>query len=259
MDSVVPPLPMSVAQFMTALLDRGVGEQEIDAAIADRALLSQIASLLRGEPDEPLVDISGEFDQRAMRRQIKHLFGPLFKVYRREERTCQIDSSEGGNPEGFAWTEGATPEGLASSDIFRELLEGLGYQHIAIMVWRSGLLDGKEVSVREVAERLGVAEAIVTKLRSEATQHMQARLFRKAEYRLRMYVRKSDHPSSDETPIEQLQLTPRVHIALKRAGINTVEKLAMLPTSKLEGIRTIGDGSVEEIRVALRTRGIELS
>lgn len=258
--SVQPATYGQVAQFMTALLTRGVGEQEIEAANADRALMTRIASQLRGEPDRSFVDISGEFEQRAMKRAAKRLLAGTYKDYKNSQRRHQAHSeSSEGIPEGYGWTEGVAPEELATSDIFRYLLDGLSDQHAAVAVWRSGLLDGKEVSVGEVAERLGISESGAMKLRSEATRHMQTRLFGKAEYRLRQYVHQSPELRSEETSIEDLKLDVRIYNALRREGVSTIEQLARLSEDELRTIRTLGSGSIGEIRAALGARGIELS
>lgn len=58
-----------------------------------------------------------------------------------------------------------------------------------------------------------------------------------------------------QTPIEKLQLSPRSHNCLKRAGINTVGDVVRMSEAELLRIRNFGQQSLEELRQRLHEHG----
>lgn len=53
--------------------------------------------------------------------------------------------------------------------------------------------------------------------------------------------------------IEELNLSVRTYNCLKRAGINTVDELRVIPIDELEMIRGMGERGLEEIAEKLLT------
>ncbi len=58
-----------------------------------------------------------------------------------------------------------------------------------------------------------------------------------------------------QTPIEKLQLSPRSHNCLKRAGINMVGDVVRMSEAELLRIRNFGQQSLEELRHRLHEHG----
>lgn len=67
----------------------------------------------------------------------------------------------------------------------------------------------------------------------------------------------SEEKGSDES-IETLKLKPRIQNILQRAGITTVNQLAVTSREDLLKIKNFGQKSLKEIKAALKEKGIEL-
>lgn len=65
-------------------------------------------------------------------------------------------------------------------------------------------------------------------------------------------------PIEGDTPIECLDLTNRPYLCLKRAGINTVQKLLTLNEEQLKHIRNLGGKSLAEIKDKLSDLDLKL-
>ena len=65
-------------------------------------------------------------------------------------------------------------------------------------------------------------------------------------------------PKKEDTPIEDLDLTNRPYLCLKRAKINTVQELLTLNEKQLKHIRNLGKKSLAEIKDKLSYRGLKL-
>ena len=59
-----------------------------------------------------------------------------------------------------------------------------------------------------------------------------------------------------QIPIERLQLSPRSHNCLKRAGVNTVEDVVRMSEAQLLRLRNFGGQSLEELREKLHDNGL---
>jgi Bacterial RNA polymerase, alpha chain C terminal domain len=62
--------------------------------------------------------------------------------------------------------------------------------------------------------------------------------------------------SSYNVPIEELCLTVRCYIALKRDGIDTVGQLVMLPERRVRKLKNVPPGTMDELRGKLHQLGL---
>lgn len=74
----------------------------------------------------------------------------------------------------------------------------------------------------------------------------------------RQQVTEGDTIRSEYTPIEILNFSPRTLNALVNGGIGSIEQLTQCSDSKLENLRGFGKKAMDEVREALKKRGLKL-
>jgi hypothetical protein len=238
-DTTVSPVSIQQLAQAEALLRRGgVGPKHWKLLVDDVAVRNRvIRAMLVNQEDPPLVDISGEFDQGAMDRFVRHVF---------ESHIHWLEL-------GYRYVDGQEPGDLATTETIKDLLEGLDSFHVAVAVLRSGFLDGKEIKASEVAKRLGVTTDRVSHARAEVTKHVRAR--QKSEYPLATFTR-GDKPV--DRSIEDLNLSVRSYNALIREGVRSIEDLTEKSADELLNIRNFGRGSLDEVQNILAEHGLGL-
>lgn len=257
MDTIVPvTLPKVTTKFMEALASRGVGDVELQATLDNVVLLNQIAALMVPPIDIDL-DLSGEFDKPAMERLVTHLFKDYVKNQRSVAREAEL------YPGKYAWIAGFMPERLVDTRIMKVLLDGLSDRHIAVAVWRSGLLDGKEVDVPEVARRLGLSNKKVSRMRTHANRHIKERA--REHYHFGRWVRTTEFGPATRrdrvttaSPIEDLGLSFRAYNILKCADIRTVADLTARSHDELADLRNFGTSLIDQVELRLQSHGLHL-
>jgi len=257
MDTIVPVTLPKVAKFMEALTSRGVGDNELQATLDNVVVLNQIAALMVPPIDIGL-DLSGEFDKTAMERLVTH----VFKDYVRHQQSINRDAEL--YPGKYTWIQGYMPEDLVDTRIMKELLEGLSDRHVAVAVLRSGLVDGREVTVNEVVKRLGLKSAKqVSHLRAQANAHIKARA--RELYRFGRWARaiQPERPVrrgqlAPDSPVEDMGLSFRAYNILKREGIPTVADLTARTRDDLMNLRNFGLRCVDEVELMLNSSGLHL-
>ena len=65
--------------------------------------------------------------------------------------------------------------------------------------------------------------------------------------------------ANDDIPIDELNLSVRLHSALWRSGINTLSELCMMTDTQLLRVPNLGRKSLNEIKHVLRQRGLTKS
>jgi hypothetical protein len=259
MDTIVPVTLPQVAKFMEALASRGVGKDELQRVLDDVVTINKVAALMVPAIDIGL-DISGEFDTKAMLKLVKH----VFKDYINHQRMIERDHAV--SPHRYTWLPGSNLEDIATTEVMKELLDGLGNRHVAVAVLRSGLLDGHEVVVNEVAARLGLSGSKgakqVTQLRSQANAHIKAR--QRELYPFGRWVRRTNlseityQTLTAASPIEDMRLNRKAYNLLKHAGINTVGDLLKKSLDDLLDIRNLGRSHVDQIALILDASNLYL-
>lgn len=256
MDTIVPVALATATKFCQAMQARGVGNDQMLQALQDAITLNQVAALMN--PVTVDLDLSGEFDHRAMDKLVKYLFGDFISFQHVTRRSREAE------PHKYVWLNGGTPEGLAHTDVLKQLLDGLSELHIAVVVLRSGLLDGREVPVREVVERLGLSSGKQAgHLRTQANAHIKARQRELFPFG-RWVLKGSDDVDAVrqqvtlESPIEELHLPLRATSALERNGIHTVGQLIACTRGDLIDVRNLGRIHIDEIERVLSVCGLEL-
>lgn len=180
METIVPSPSATigqVARFIQLLERHGVAGPEIQRFIDDVELRNQVVSLMR--PLEQIIDISGDFNNNGLNRLVDHYWQGLRYF-------------EGFVAQGYCRLEGTyTRDTLATSEVARDLLEGLGSLQTAVFVLRLGLVSGKATSVEDTAKQLGIATRDVNTLRRQANRHIESRA---EKYPLPKLVFRSDAP-----------------------------------------------------------------
>lgn len=253
MDTIVPdPMPTlrQVVRFIELLGIQGVAGPQIQHFIDDIEFRTRVVRVMQQESNKSLIDISGEFDQDAMKLLIEHLFD--YDIRRM-----------GWLKEGYALTNGCQPMDLAATSIVKDLLDGLSPLHVAVAVLRSGLLGGKKVAPQDVAVRLNISTTQVSKIRSEATRYIKARQRRLYPFARWVTMKPAEYTGLIEvtvqgSPIENMQFTTRTYNSLVREGIHTVGELASKSRYELAEIRNVGSSSLDEIEAALARHGFHL-
>lgn len=261
MDTIVPVTVKKVAKLVEAFESRGIGNDQIQAVLDNLELLNRVTALM-APPLEPPLDLSGQFDKGAMQR----LIGYLYKRAISSART--LDQIQQSSPDEWEWELGCKIDDLATTTIMKDLLEGLSERHVAVAVLRSGLLDGREVPVNEVVQRLGLVNAKqVSLLRAQANAHLKAR--QASVYPIGRWVRKSTKQAAIEVLEDQSQLTAesllgnvrfstRTYNVLHREGIRTVGDLLRRTRTELADFRNLNDRSLDEIELVLDGAGLHL-
>lgn len=262
MDTIVPVTVKKVAKLVEAFESRGIGNDQIQAVLDDLELLNRVTALM-APPLEPPLDLSGQFNTGAMQRLVKYLFES-----RHMSRSRHMDRLRQENPDDYEWELGCKFNDLATTTIMKDLLDGLSERHVAVAVLRSGLLDGQEVPVNEVVQRLGLAGAKqVSLMRTQANAHIKTRQAR--VYPIGRWVRVSTMQAATEALDDQseltiesslgsMKLTARPYNLLYREGIRTVADLLKRTRSELADIRNMGTSSLDEIELVLGRANLHL-
>lgn len=253
MDTIVPVSFDTGTEFFRQLFDQGVGHAQIGRGVNDPVIMNKvIQALLAGQVTG--IDLSGEFDKAAMRRLVNYLFGDFFsqqeKMQHQQRRFSEM----------YIWLSGVKPDQLARTSAIKSLMEGLSPIHQAVLVLRSGLLDGQEVPPSAVASVLGLVDAKqVSRLRKHANDHVRAHqheLFPFERWVLGAEGRRQNlTPSSS---IEDMGLNARGNECLKRSNIHTVGQLMTKSYGDLIRIRNFGLPMIDEVELALDASGLHL-
>lgn len=256
MDTIVPVTVPKVAKLTEALAARGIHDREFRATLDDVVKLNKIAAIMALPTDIDL-DLSGEFDQEAMVGLVRY----LFKDYTKHQAI--MERHQAAHPGKYVWLAGSKPDDLVSTNIIKQLLDGLGERHIAVAVLRSGLLDGRELSVGEVAQRVDVNADQVRHLRKQANTHMKAQA--RALYPFGRWITKPEVrpqptglPITTSSPIEELGLSTRTYNALVRANLLTVGDVLGKSREELGEVRNLITRSIDEIEYLLSESGLRL-
>ena len=244
MASIVSPASIKqIAQFITLLERGGVGSSEIQKVIDDVSLRNQLVRLILGIDELPLVDISGDLNQEGVERYLSHVF------------RIQLLNHDRWMSRGTALTEdGVVPQNLMTTEVMKDLMEGLDSFHVAAIVLRNGLLDGQELRAKQVGEILGVTTHQVGQALVSVRKHIEARQGRK--YAFVRPVKPGD--GMDGTPLSELDLPVTLRNLLLRQGIRTVEQLAGKSVQDLLDLPKVRSNSITDIEVALKTVGLIL-
>ena len=242
--SIVSPASIKqIAQFITLLERGGVGSSEIQKVIDDVSLRNQLVRLILGIDELPLVDISGDFNQEGVERYLSHVF------------RVQILNHDRWMSKGTALTEeGVVPQSLMTTEVMKDLMEGLDPFHVAVIVLRNGLLDGEERRAKQVGEMLGVTTHQVGRALASVRRHIEARQSRK--YAFVRPVKPED--GMDGTPLSELNLPVNLRNLLLRQNIRTVQQLVDMSVPDLLDLPKVGSKWISDIETALRTIGLAL-
>lgn len=257
MDAIVPVSFDTGTEFFRQLLDQAVGHAQIARGVNDPAVMNQIAQLLLAG-QETGIDLSGEFDKAAMRELVHDLFSDFFS------RQQEMQRQQRRFPEMYSWIPGVKSEELATTAVIKSLMEGLSPIHQAVLVLRSGLLGGQEVSPTAVASVLGLIDAKqVSRLRKHANDHVRAHqrelfAFERWTQRSNPAIEKRRRSLTESSSIEDMELNARTTECLKKAGIHTVGQLVKKGFIDLAAIRNLGVSYIDEIEVALEASGLHL-
>lgn len=245
MDTIVP-MPATirqVAQFITLLEQNGIAQAEIQRCIDEPAFRREIVRVMRGF-QQPLVDISGGFNDEAEGELLHYLFESAPVASLQYLRRC-LDYDP--------------LEHFLMCDVIKVLLDGLSPLHVAVVVLRRGLLDGKEMLAKNVGEQLGLSSTQVSKFSREATWHMKHALWE--YYPLPDLEQFGPQPSGRlkfGMLIDYMPLSERARIVLKREGVRTVAQLVSKSRDELRTMRAMGSRAVAEIDSELATSGLSL-
>ncbi len=237
MATIVPNTPSigDIAKFIQILGIYGIGEGEVRKFIDEMPYRMSVVEAMR-QKNIPLVDITGEFDQEAMNRLVKHLFA---------QRTMQtLRRKLGYDP----------IEVLATTEVIRQLMNGLSPLHVAVTALRGGLTNGTVLTVQEVADHLGLPSPTVTKLRGEAVKHMKQRRFNL--YPPVGHSRFTRAKLEPNASISELRLLDRTENVLRSANVTTVGELTVMTSQDLATVHNMRPVDVYEIENKLHIVGL---
>jgi DNA-binding CsgD family transcriptional regulator len=135
-------------------------------------------------------------------------------------------------------------------------LSNLTEREREVLKMRNGLFYyNKPYTLEEVAQVLGVTRERIRQIEAKAIRRIN-------HYQRRQRFNQPNEISkeviTDNTPVEELDLSFRPYICLKRANIHTVGELTLKTERELMRLRNLGSKSLKEIIQKLEERGLYL-
>ncbi len=137
----------------------------------------------------------------------------------------------------------------------QEVVDSLSPTEKSVIIARFGL-EGEKKSYSELAKLKGISEERIREIEVMALRKMRhpsrARQLKDLTKSAAEDAEESEADSArDEDSIENLELSVRTYMSLKRAGITTLTKLKNLTVGELICTRGIGTGSISEIIIKM--------
>lgn len=245
MDTTVSPASVEQWGQLYPLLRRaGIGADEVQLLINDVARRNLVAQVwLNGRLPE--VELPDEFNKGAMERFIKHVF---------KQQLLRLKSEAARPDYELADASGRHPLELATTEIMKDLFEGLSPLHVEVAILRGGFIDGYERKPAEVAEQLGITEKRVNIIRAEVRRHVEA--VQRSRYPFVQYYRAPRVAAN--MSIYELGLTSRTEHSLLSEGIRWVGEITEMSPDELRDIRNFGESALRDVEARLEQFGLSL-